>query len=122
MSGWGPCVIDATMGARGGMLVFCPVDLDENGEITTVISGAMFVGSPPSGAKVIAIVHEDGQEAVEAFYEAHRDLIEPFFSAAGDRRGEAGETRAAGLEPKDESAVPAEEQADAQTPGRGPLP
>lgn len=82
---WDNCVIDATMGARDGILVFCPVELDVGGEITAVISGAMFVGSPPRGARVIGVVHEEGQEAVEEFYADHRRLIDEFFTP-GERQ------------------------------------
>jgi hypothetical protein len=77
---WDKCVIDATMGARDGMLCFCPVELDENDEITAIVTGMNFVGSPPGDCKVIGVVHEGGQAAVDEFYEEHKALIEQFFA------------------------------------------
>jgi len=55
-------VLDATM---GWPFVYCPVELDDAGEIVSVVTGMNYIGPPPG--KVIAIVHQDGQEAVEAF-------------------------------------------------------
>jgi len=72
------CVIDATMGVRGGMLCFCPVERNEDGEITSVIVGANFLGSPPPGARVVGVVHEAGQDAVEEFCREHEALIAEF--------------------------------------------
>ncbi len=68
-------VIDATMGARGGLLCFCPVKLGEDGSIVSIITGMNFLGSMPVGGKLVAIVHEGGQDAVEAFCERHADLL-----------------------------------------------
>ena len=68
-------VIDATMGARDGLLCFCPVELGEDGSIVSIITGMNFLGSMPVGGRLIAIVHEDGQDAVEAFCERHADLL-----------------------------------------------
>lgn len=79
---WGDCVIDASMGANGGLLCFCPVELGPDGEIESIITGMNFVGAPPTGSAVIGVVHEDGQDAAEAFYAEHRNLIEPFFVRA----------------------------------------
>ena len=57
-------VLDATM---GWPFVFCPVELDdETGEITTIVTGMNYLGDPPPG-EVIAIIHENGQSAVEEF-------------------------------------------------------
>lgn len=69
-------VIDATMGARGDMFCFCPVELDEDGEIVSIVTGLNYISQkPPRDGKLIAIVHEDGQDAVEAFCEQHADLL-----------------------------------------------
>jgi len=89
------CVIDASMGVRGGMLCFCPVERNSDGEITSVIVGANFLGAPPVGSKVVAVVHEGGQEAVEEFCREHRELIAEFIQAGDDAQAidaRSGET------------------------------
>jgi hypothetical protein len=67
-------VIDATMGVRNGMFCFCPVELNNKGEITRVITGLTYLGTVPKG-KIVAIVHEDGQGAVEAFCSQFEDEL-----------------------------------------------
>lgn len=64
--GWPPC--------------FCPVEQDEHGEILSIITGVNFVGSLPQGAKVIAVVHEGGGDAAEAFMEKHGEELKQFFT------------------------------------------
>jgi hypothetical protein len=83
VSSFNDCVIDASMGIRAGMLCFCPVERNEAGEIVSVITGANYLGSPPPGSRVIAVIHEDGQEAVEAFCEEYRDIVAEFVGADG---------------------------------------
>lgn len=69
-------VLDATMGLRGGMGCFCPVEMNDAGEITAIITGMNYISAcPPNGGKLIAIVHEDGQDAVEHFCEVHAEFI-----------------------------------------------
>ena len=63
---WNECVIDATMGVRNGLFTFCPIEGDINGDYQ-IVTGMNFVGAPPSNMKVVAIVHEDGQGAVDQF-------------------------------------------------------
>jgi hypothetical protein len=63
-------VIDATMGWPP---CFCPIEGDLDGEFT-IVTGMNFIGSKPAG-KVVAIVHEGGQAAADAFYEQHRDEL-----------------------------------------------
>lgn len=70
---WNECVIDATMGHRGGF-VFCPIEGDINGEYQ-IVTGMNFLGMPPNDMKVVAIVHEDGQAAVEQFCEQFKDEL-----------------------------------------------
>jgi hypothetical protein len=78
------CVIDASMGVRAGMLCFCPVERGPTGEIENIVTGATFLGSPPAGARVVAVVHEGGQDAVEAFCAEHKALIDGVFRAVGN--------------------------------------
>lgn len=64
---WKECVIDAEMGCRDGLFCFCPIDGDINGYFS-VVTGTNFLGSaPPENMKLVAIVHPDGQKAVEEF-------------------------------------------------------
>ena len=68
---WDNWVIDATMGYP---LCFCPLDGDLDGEFQ-IVTGMNLIGIPPKG-KVVALVHEDGQEAADAFYQEHKDEID----------------------------------------------
>ena len=68
---WDKWVIDATMGWPP---CFCPLEGDLDGEFS-IVTGMNLVGSPPNG-KVVAIVHEDGQEEVDSFYDDHKDEID----------------------------------------------
>ena len=79
---WTECVIDATMGARDGMFCFCPVERDEHGQITSVISGLNFLGAPPTDMRFIGVIHEDGQAAVEEFCAEHETALAPFIGDA----------------------------------------
>jgi hypothetical protein len=63
---WSECVIDASMGTRGGLFTFCPIEGDINGEYQ-VVTGLNFIGAPPRGVKLVAIIHPDGQAAVDRF-------------------------------------------------------
>lgn len=72
------CVIDASMGVRDGMLCFCPIERNSDGEITSVVTGLTFLGTPGRDWKVVAVVHEGGQGAVEEFCEQHKELIAEF--------------------------------------------
>jgi hypothetical protein len=63
-------VLDATM---GWPFVFCPIELDAAGDIVSLVTGMNYIGDPPG--KVIAIVHEDGQAAVERFCIDNADAL-----------------------------------------------
>lgn len=52
-------VIDAT---RGWPPCFCPIELGDNGEIRSIITGINLLGAAPPDGEVIAIVHEAGTE------------------------------------------------------------
>ncbi len=72
MSHWDRYVIDATMGVRYGMFAFCPIEGDLDGDYAIVTGWTVLSDEPPEeGKPVVAIVHEDGQEAVERFCEEH---------------------------------------------------
>ena len=73
---WKQWVLDATMGYDGGMFTFCPVEGDINSEYTVVTGMNYLSDEPPEGCKVVAIIHADGQEAVEAFCEKYATELE----------------------------------------------
>lgn len=76
-------ILDAGMSPGNGMFCFCPVELDDDGQITTVVTGLnMLSGQPPSSGVLIGVIHEDGQEAVEAFCEANREDIDRLLAEA----------------------------------------
>lgn len=64
---WDKYVIDASMGQRDGFFCFCPVETDENGNITSIVMGMNCLGFVPEGASVIGVVHPDGNDAADAF-------------------------------------------------------
>src|SRR5688572_7389433 len=72
---WKECVIDASMCARDGLFTFCPIEGDINGEFQ-VVEGMNFIGAPPDDMKIVAIVHPDGQEAVEQFCEENKVALD----------------------------------------------
>ena len=70
-------VLDASMGLRDGLACFCPVELDADGNIASVIVGMNYLSdAPPAGGKLIAIVHDEGQDAVEAFCSANSAFLD----------------------------------------------
>jgi hypothetical protein len=72
---WKECVLDATMGNKDGLFTFCPIVGDIDGDFQ-VVTGMNFIGAvPPKDLKMVAIVHEDGQTAVEEFCEENKDAI-----------------------------------------------
>lgn len=68
-------MIDASM-SRDGMLCFCPVELDEAGEVTNFVVGMNFISDkPPQGGECIGIFHPDGQQAADEWYDANKDSL-----------------------------------------------
>lgn len=69
---WDKWVIDGSMGYP---LCCIPVEGDfPDGEYSLVV-GMNFVGVPPRG-RVVALIHEGGQDAADAFYADHKDEID----------------------------------------------
>lgn len=66
-------VLDATMGCRDGLFCFCPVEGDISGD-HSIVFGMNFISDKPPG-KLVAIIHADGQEAVEAFCEKYAEEL-----------------------------------------------
>lgn len=76
MMAWERWVIDATMGCMDGLFTFCPIEGDIDSEYS-VVTGMNYVSDvPPKWGKVVAIVHTDGQEAVEKFCEENAIKLE----------------------------------------------
>lgn len=73
MSSWEKWVLDATMG--GPPFCFCPIDGDLDGEFS-IVTGMNSLGAPLGNGKLVAVVHEDGQEAADEFYEQHKAEID----------------------------------------------
>lgn len=72
-------VIDATMGIHDGMFCFCPIEFGANGEVSAIVTGMNFIGGEPPRGKCIGVIHEDGQDAVDAFCAEHRAEVDAFF-------------------------------------------
>ena len=72
-------VIDASMGYRGGFC-FCPVEL-EGQEIKSIVAGMNFISTekPPACKRLVGVVHEAGQDAVEAFCSEHKTELDALF-------------------------------------------
>ena len=55
------------MGCRDGHFCFCPIEGDIHGAFV-MVEGMNFVSAAvPAGLELVAIIHPDGQGAVEAF-------------------------------------------------------
>ena len=79
---FGLWALDASMGVRDGAFCFCPVELDADGNIENVVTGLTVVSDqPPRGGQMIAVVHQDGQRAVEDFCAEHKAEIDRLFLA-----------------------------------------
>jgi hypothetical protein len=73
---WDKWAIDAS--SAGAPFCFCPID-DEG-----VVVGFAFLGSePPHGGKVVAVIHADGQEAVDKYYEENKEEIDKLIARCG---------------------------------------
>lgn len=75
LGGWSECVIDATMGYRDGKFTFCPIEGDINGEYSVIVGMNYISRMPPEGLTLVAIVHSDGQDAVDAFCAEYDDAL-----------------------------------------------
>lgn len=51
---WKECVLDAEI-SNDGVFTFCPIEGDIDGEFV-VVTGMNFVGLPPKGMKMVAVV------------------------------------------------------------------
>lgn len=80
---WDRWIIDATMGYP---FCFCPIEGDLDGDFT-IVAGMNLIGGPPSNGKVVAVLHDGGQEAANKFYAEHRTEIDNLLADANDTHG-----------------------------------
>ena len=74
---WDQWVMDATLNDGESPYLFCPIQSDG-----TIVTGMNVVTDKPPG-RFVGIVHADGQEAVEAWCEAHPEAVEQLSALAG---------------------------------------
>ena len=73
---WENWVVDCTLATPAGLFCFCPIEGDPEGEYN-IVTGLNFISDHPGpGRKVVAVVHEDGQDAVEAWMAEHGAELE----------------------------------------------
>lgn len=72
---WDKWVWDVSMPTKYGKCL-CPVEMDEDGEVTSVVVGMNFIGDKPPQGTVIGLFHDGGNEAVEAWMAANPDWRE----------------------------------------------
>ena len=77
---WENWVLDATMGYP---FCFCPVEGDIKADYTIVTGLNMIGNTPPHNGRVVAVVHEGGQQAVDDFYAAHKTEIDEMLKKCG---------------------------------------
>ena len=75
-------VIDASMGCRNGLFCFCPVQMDDEGNATSIITGMNILGSPPKGSDVIGVYHPEGDKAAKSFVDEFYDEIKAVISSS----------------------------------------
>lgn len=86
---WEECVLDATMGYRGGLFCFCPIQGDIGTGDFTVVTGMMFLSDMPHPSmKLVAIYHSDGQDEVEAFCEKYAKELQELEERLAEREKE----------------------------------
>lgn len=83
---WNQCVLDAGI-SRDGMFTFCPIEGDIDGEFA-IVTGMNFIGLPPKGLRMVAIVHPDGNEAVNAFCEKYNAELDTLSNELKQREPE----------------------------------
>lgn len=79
-------VLDATLlNDEDGLLCFCPVELDESGEVTSIMTGLSYLSdTPPDGTRFLGVVHGDGQDACNEWCAANADVVERLRHSHGD--------------------------------------
>jgi hypothetical protein len=73
--GWTHWALDATLGEPLG---FVPVEIDDAGRVEAIVWGMTYITDTPPG-KLIGVVHQNGQDAVEAWCAENPDYIKRYF-------------------------------------------
>ena len=74
-------VIDASFDTGEGPLCFVPIEGSGTPE-ESIVWGITFLGSIPDGAKVIGVVHSEGQCAVEEWVARNEERTKPWIKEA----------------------------------------
>jgi hypothetical protein len=74
---WEQWVIDASMAEpyREGFACFCPLEGDIDGDFKIVVGLSVFSDVTPHAGKMVAVVHSDGQQAVEEWCDRNADFL-----------------------------------------------
>ena len=73
---WNEYVLDATLGCQDGLFCFCPIEGDIHGDYEVVVGLSFLSGMLPRNSKLVAVIHADGQEAVEEFCQKYAKELE----------------------------------------------
>jgi hypothetical protein len=80
-------MIDGSMShkAANGLFCFCPIERDDDGNISAVVTGLSFLSSdPPNGEDVIGVYHPEGEEAAIDFAEEFAAQLAKFSNPPND--------------------------------------
>lgn len=73
---WIECVIDATLGIKYDTFCFCPIEGSFPDKFDIVVGMNYLSSVPPKDLKLVGIVHQDGEKAVNQFCEKNKELLE----------------------------------------------
>ena len=70
-------VLDATREPGDGLHCFVPIRYAPDGSVESIVIGLNYLSpDPPERGRFVGIIHEDGQEACDAWVEANTDEYE----------------------------------------------
>ncbi len=72
-------VVDASFGCQDGAFCFIPVEGHETDNPQFVVGMNYISSKPPDGARLVGIVHPDGDEAVEQFGAKYIETLMPMY-------------------------------------------
>jgi len=79
-------VIDASMGDGTPPYCFIPVEFDEAGEVKAFVIGMNYISTePPDGTYFIGVIHEDGQDATDAWCAERDEFLQDLFKRRGKK-------------------------------------
>lgn len=78
-----PYILDCTLDPGDGLHCFCPVELDDEGNVVSVVTGLNYLSTdPPEAGRLIGVVHLDGQEMCDQWCAVNEAELTRLF---GDR-------------------------------------